>query len=114
MPKNVATSGADNNGAVASTSTSTALEPGEALDPSAAVTGSNAPPVREAALNRLVDSLHAQALKRTKFHRHRLEVTEGDVDYINDANEKYNKKLSRAFDKYTVDIKQSLERGSAI
>jgi hypothetical protein len=108
MPKSVATS--DTSTAAAS---STTLEPGEALDPSAAVIGNNVP-VREAALNRLVDSLHAQALKRTKFHRHRLEVAEGDVDYISDANEKYNKKLSRAFDKYTVEIKQSLERGSAI
>jgi len=78
------------------------------------VISGSAPPVREAALNRLVDSLHAQALKRSNFHRHRTEIDEGDVDFISDANAKYNKSLSRAFDKYTLEIKQSLERGSAI
>lgn len=77
------------------------LAPGEALDPTAAGVVPGAVPVREAALNRLVDSLHAQALKRAKFHRHRTEVDEGDIDFISDANQVYNKKLARAFDKYT-------------
>ena len=35
-----------------------------------------------------------------------------DVTYINYKNEQFNKKLSRAYDKYTKDIKESLERGS--
>ena len=102
MPKGVASS---DTAASATSSTTATLQAGEALDPSSVVVGGDAP-VREAALNRLVDSLHTQALKRSKFHRHRLEIVEGDVDFINDSNEKYNKKLARAFDKYTVDIKQ--------
>lgn len=35
-----------------------------------------------------------------------------DVTFINDKNRHFNKKISRAYDKYTVDIKESLERGT--
>lgn len=37
-----------------------------------------------------------------------------DVDGINKSNDAWNKRLSRAFDKYTVEIKQNLERGTAL
>lgn len=37
-----------------------------------------------------------------------------DVDFINDKNEAFNKKIKRSFDKYTVEIRQNLERGTAI
>jgi hypothetical protein len=44
-----------------------ALAPGEALDPmTTGVISGTAPPVREAALNRLVDGLHAQVSVRTQ------------------------------------------------
>lgn len=37
-----------------------------------------------------------------------------DVDSINDRNAHFNKKIRRAFDKYTVEIRQNLERGTAL
>ena len=98
MPKSAATMSATST----STTSTSELAEGEAFDLTASggvVPG--AVPVREAALNRLVDSLHAQANKRAKFRRHRTEIDEGDVDFISDANQQYNKKLARAFDKYT-------------
>ena len=36
------------------------------------------------------------------------------VDYINKRNMVFNKKISRAFDKYTTEIRQNLERGTAL
>ena len=33
---------------------------------------------------------------------------------INDRNRVFNKKISRAFDKYTMEIKQNIERGTAL
>lgn len=39
---------------------------------------------------------------------------EADVDYINERNMKFNKKLERFYGQYTSDIKQNLERGTAI
>jgi hypothetical protein len=37
-----------------------------------------------------------------------------NVDYINDRNAAFNKKLKKSFDKYTVEIRQNLERGTAV
>jgi hypothetical protein len=63
--------------------------------------------------------LHALQLaetkeRRSKFSRRRQHYEGQDIDYINDRNEKFNKKVKRAFDKYTVEIKQNLERGTAL
>jgi pre-mRNA-splicing factor SYF2 len=52
--------------------------------------------------------------KRAKFHRRRGVNTNGDIDYINDRNMKFNQKLDRFYSKYTKDIKDNLERGTAI
>lgn len=51
---------------------------------------------------------------RKKFSRRRQEFDSEDVTYINDRNKMFNKKIKRAFDKYTVEIRQNLERGTAI
>ena len=39
---------------------------------------------------------------------------EGDVTYINDKNKQFNLKLARFYDRYTTDIRESFERGTAI
>ena len=38
---------------------------------------------------------------------------EEEVDYINERNRDFNKKLRRDYGKYTEEIKSNLERGSA-
>ena len=48
------------------------------------------------------------------FSRRRSEHGAADIDYINDRNKHFNKKIKRAYDKYTVEIRQNLERGTAL
>ena len=66
------------------------------------------------AVRRMAKELEGRAAQRAKFSRRRPEVPGADVDAINDRNAHFNKKLKRAFDKYTVEIRQDLERGTAI
>lgn len=37
-----------------------------------------------------------------------------EVTFINAGNERFNKKASKAYDKYTAEIKANLERGTAL
>ena len=52
--------------------------------------------------------------KHSKFSRRRAFKHNDDVDYINERNMRFNKKAARYYDKYTVETKQNLERGTAI
>ena len=52
--------------------------------------------------------------KRSKFSRRRAFKHDGDVDYINERNMRFNRKAARYYDKYTAEIKQNLERGTAV
>ena len=52
--------------------------------------------------------------RRKNFHRRRAHLDEEYVTYINDRNRQFNKKAARAFDPYTTEIKQNLERGTAV
>ncbi|OBS63574.1 hypothetical protein A6R68_07834, partial [Neotoma lepida] len=46
-------------------------------------------------------------------HRRRPYNDDADIDYINERNAKFNKKAERFYGKYTAEIKQNLERGTA-
>jgi len=70
--------------------------------------------VPEAAVDRMVADLEKQIQKREKYSRRRAHQDEADIDYINERNMKFNKKLSRFYDPFTSEIKQNLERGTAI
>ena len=64
-------------------------------------------------------SFEAEGFKREDWLRPLKEVGEEgargeDVTSINDRNKFFNKKIKRAFDKYTVEIRQNLERGTAL
>lgn len=52
--------------------------------------------------------------KRVKYSRRRRFDEEEDVSYINERNMKFNKKLERFYGQYTAEIKQNLERGTAV
>lgn len=52
--------------------------------------------------------------KREKYSRRRTFDEEADIDYINERNMKFNKKLERFYGQYTAEIKQNLERGTAV
>jgi pre-mRNA-splicing factor SYF2 len=65
----------------------------------------------EEAKNRLVESLK----KDQQYHRKRVHDDDAvDIEWINDRNKAYTKKLDKAYGKFTADIKFSLERGTNI
>jgi len=55
-----------------------------------------------------------QVEKREKYSRRRTHDDGADIDYINERNMKFNKKLERFYGSYTKDIKDNLERGTAV
>jgi peptidyl-prolyl isomerase G (cyclophilin G) len=58
--------------------------------------------------------LEAQKQKRKVFSRRRAFYEEQDVNYINERNMNFNKKLQRFFGKEAAEIKANLERGTAL
>ncbi|KAI9220965.1 SYF2 splicing factor-domain-containing protein [Blastocladiella britannica] len=65
-------------------------------------------------LDRMVTDLNKQIAVRGKSSRRRAVDPDEDVSYINDKNRNFNRKIARAYDKYTTEIKESLERGTAL
>lgn len=73
-----------------------------------------APKLSEDKIERMVKELKDRDEKRQSFSRRRKFHEEKDIDSINDRNEHFNKKIERAFGKYTLEIKNNLERGTAL
>mmetsp|Transcript_1956 Transcript_1956/g.7005 ORF Transcript_1956/g.7005 Transcript_1956/m.7005 type:complete len:469 (+) Transcript_1956:398-1804(+) len=65
-------------------------------------------------MDRMVKELEDRAAKKKKWSRRRKVYDELDVDSINDRNAMFNKKIERAFGSHTSEIKQNLERGTAL
>ncbi|XP_030387163.1 pre-mRNA-splicing factor Syf2 [Scaptodrosophila lebanonensis] len=66
------------------------------------------------AINNMVKDLNQQIERRKKYSRRRIYNDDADVDFINERNSKFNKKLDRFYSEHTAEIKQNLERGTAI
>ncbi|MCO5602332.1 hypothetical protein L7F22_056462 [Adiantum nelumboides] len=73
-----------------------------------------APDIPEENVEKMVAELEDRDRKRKSFSRRRKFHDEKDIDSINDRNEHFNRKIERAFGKYTVEIKNNLERGTAL
>ncbi|RCI16180.1 hypothetical protein L249_2200 [Ophiocordyceps polyrhachis-furcata BCC 54312] len=69
-----------------------------------------------AAVDRLVQDMRQAEAQRLKKRKERMANNgdDGDVTYINEKNKQFNQKLSRFYDKYTADIRDSFERGTMI
>ncbi|KAF2164572.1 hypothetical protein M409DRAFT_24969 [Zasmidium cellare ATCC 36951] len=69
-----------------------------------------------AAVDRLVGDIKKAEEARMKKRRERGRADDdgGDVTYINEKNKQFNMKLARFYNKYTADIRDSFERGTAI
>lgn len=65
-------------------------------------------------IDRMVTDLEKQIDKRSKYSRRRAYDPDEDIDYINERNMKFNKKLERFYGQYTSEIKKNLERGTAV
>ncbi|TMW56569.1 hypothetical protein Poli38472_006579 [Pythium oligandrum] len=70
--------------------------------------------VEQEGLNRMAKELEDRIKARKTFSRRRQHRDGEDVDYINDQNRMFNRKAGQAYDKYTVEIRQNLERGTAL
>ena len=70
----------------------------------------------KAAVDRLVDDIKKAEEVRLKKRRDRGRADEDgqDVTYINEKNKQFNLKLARFYNKYTSEIRDSFERGTAI
>ncbi|KAJ3278106.1 hypothetical protein HK104_002645 [Borealophlyctis nickersoniae] len=101
---------------------------------SLAYAGTDSKPTR-VAVERVIKDLDKQQEKREQFSRRRAYNEDDDVyvsyfveiklligltgsasssTYINERNMRFNKKIGRAYDKYTVEIKANFERGTAL
>ncbi|CAH1639300.1 unnamed protein product [Spodoptera littoralis] len=69
---------------------------------------------RREAVDKMVDDLEGQIAKRARYSRRRAHNDDADIDYINQRNANFNKKLERFYGEHTAEIKQNLERGTAI
>jgi peptidyl-prolyl isomerase H (cyclophilin H) len=52
--------------------------------------------------------------EKQKQKRSRVEFEGEEVTFINKQNKKFNQKISRQYDKHTAEIRQNLERGTAL
>ncbi|ROW17527.1 hypothetical protein VPNG_00895 [Cytospora leucostoma] len=68
------------------------------------------------AVDKLVGEMKKADEVAAKKRRDRLAKNgdDGDVTYINDKNKQFNQKLSRFYNKYTAEIRESFERGTMI
>ncbi|KAJ2343117.1 pre-mRNA-splicing factor SYF2, partial [Coemansia sp. RSA 2618] len=65
------------------------------------------------AVQRLADHVVDQQSRRAKLHKPSVEKEGEEVSYINQKNARFNRKMDRAYDKHTKDIRDNLERGTA-
>ncbi|KAL1918240.1 uncharacterized protein VTP21DRAFT_3506 [Calcarisporiella thermophila] len=70
-------------------------------------------PPREA-IDRMVVDLNKQLEQREKFSRRRPYNDDDDITYINERNMRFNKKIARFYDRYTKEIRENFERGTAL
>ena len=69
----------------------------------------------EDAKDKLVESLRKDQDKRNKFSRKRIHDDDAaDVEWINERNKQYTKKLDKAYGSHTAEIKSNIERGTAL
>ncbi|CAO3661026.1 unnamed protein product [Umbelopsis vinacea] len=68
---------------------------------------------RKEAVDRLVEDVEKQQRKRQTRSRDRKQI-EDDISWINEKNRKFNQKIARFYDKYTKEIRENLERGTAL
>ncbi|CAO3626485.1 unnamed protein product [Cunninghamella blakesleeana] len=66
------------------------------------------------AIDRLSGDIKKQIEKRETRSRERKDVKYDDISWINEKNRVFNQKIARFYDKYTKEIRENLERGTAL
>jgi len=90
------------------------LEQGENFFPDSNTSLTSKPVDRPEDVDKLVNLYNKQIQKRASYKRRRAHNDEDLVDSINKRSEKFNNKLKRFYGEYTEDIKNNLERGTAL
>ena len=91
----------------------------DSYDPTLTNDPNNATANRQASISgkegakRLADEMKRRAEKRNNKKR-RVEFDAEDITSINERNKRFNQKISRNFDQHTAEIRQNLERGTAL
>jgi hypothetical protein len=62
----------------------------------------------------LSNELKRRSEKVAKKRKEKMDFEETDVTYINKRNKHFNEKISRNYDKHNAEIRQNLERGTAL
>ncbi|KAG2214362.1 hypothetical protein INT47_000918 [Mucor saturninus] len=65
------------------------------------------------AVDRLAAETKKQIIQRETRSRDRKEESD-DISWINEKNRVFNQKIARFYDKYTKEIRENLERGTAL
>ncbi|KAI9710783.1 MAG: hypothetical protein M1828_002125 [Chrysothrix sp. TS-e1954] len=71
-------------------------------------------PSKESVDRLVADLQKADEIRMRKRRDRGKGEDEADVTYINDKNKQFNLKLKRFYDKYTVGVRESFERGTAL
>jgi len=66
------------------------------------------------AVQDMIDEIETTKARRAKFKRRRVRYEDENPTWINNRNEVFNRKVERAFGKYTQNIRANLERGTAL
>ncbi|RIA94678.1 SYF2 splicing factor-domain-containing protein [Glomus cerebriforme] len=66
------------------------------------------------AVDRLVTDVNKQIAQRERFSRRKKVDDDNEITYINNRNRRFNEKIGRFYDKYTMEIRGNLERGTAL
>jgi pre-mRNA-splicing factor SYF2 len=77
------------------------------------LTYGEAPEITTERMQLLMGDLKARKDAKKKFQRRRAEYEDEDVNYINNDNKQFIKKIDRAFGKYTTGIQDALEKGTS-
>ncbi len=67
-----------------------------------------------AALDRMVNELAEVSARRAAFSRRRAVKDDGNQAFVNEGNRLFNARIAKDYDKYTVETRQALERGTAL
>ncbi|EME28998.1 Pre-mRNA-splicing factor Syf2 [Galdieria sulphuraria] len=72
-------------------------------------------PIDPDRIEKMVEELEETEERRRKFSKwHKFDEESADISFINERNRRFNEKIARSFDEYTQEIRQNLERGTAL
>ena len=69
---------------------------------------------REEAKEAVAKEVEEMQLERSRRSRRKRYNETEEITYINERNARFNKKVARAYDEYTEELRDSVERGTAV